>query len=291
MDAAGIGTAILYPTDGLTYGKIIDNEIAVELASAYNDWLAETYVKKSQRFEGMALIPMQEPVRAVEELRRAVEERGLRGAMLPGSGLKANPAAKEYWPIYEEADRLGCCLAVHGGSSMNLGFNDLNVFAGSHAMGYPFVNTIAFTCMTFNGIFDKFPNVRYGFLGGGVGWFLMALERCDVSYKSFTPIDYRGELLKLEANESVAGYIKRQCEEGRIFIGVTGDEPHVDYAVKKVGSRSLMYATDVPHGADASLVSAGIDEIAGSEQLTRADKEAILFENAERFYGIHPARV
>ena len=50
-----------------------------------------------------------------------------------------------------------------------------------------------------------------------------------------------------------------------------------------------MYASDVPHGVDASLVSMGIEKVAESEELTKADKEAILFRNAERFYGLHPA--
>ena len=36
------------------------------------------------------------------------------GAMLPTRGLPNHLGAKEYWPVYEEADRLGCCLAVHG---------------------------------------------------------------------------------------------------------------------------------------------------------------------------------
>ena len=47
----------------------------------------------------MALIPLQEPEAAVEELRRAVEVLGMRGAMLPANGLRMNLGVKTYWPV------------------------------------------------------------------------------------------------------------------------------------------------------------------------------------------------
>ena len=40
------------------------------------------------------------------------------GAVLPSNGLKGNLGSKEYWPVYEEADRLGCVLAVHDSKSV-----------------------------------------------------------------------------------------------------------------------------------------------------------------------------
>ena len=288
MDDVGISSAVLYPTDALSYGRIVDDDVAIEVGRAYNDWLSETYVKASPRFQGMALIPMQDPDEAVAELRRAIEELGLCGAMLPATGLKAHLGSKEYWPVYQEADRLGCCLAVHGGCYSNLGFNDVNVFSIAHSMGHSLANTIGFTSMLFNGVFDKFPNARYGFLESGVGWFLMALERCDSSYKAFAPLDPRGKYLRLAAGESVADYIRRQCDEGRIAIGIEGDEPDLAYAIDLVGRKPFMYATDFPHEVNREIVQDGIDEIEQNEELNDGDKAAIFYLNAERFYGLQP---
>ena len=42
------------------------------------------------------------------ELRRAVKELGMCGAMLPSTGIQSNLGDQRYWPIYEEAERLGC---------------------------------------------------------------------------------------------------------------------------------------------------------------------------------------
>ena len=43
---------------------------------------------------------------AVVELRRAVTELGMLGAMLPSNGLKGNLGSKEYWPVYAMADNM-----------------------------------------------------------------------------------------------------------------------------------------------------------------------------------------
>ena len=109
---AGIDSTILYPTVALSYGRIASTEFAVAVTRAYNDWLFDAYLRNDPRFKGMALIPMQDPPAAVAELRRAVEDLGMCGAMLPSTGLKAHLGSREYWPIYAEAERLGCSLGV-----------------------------------------------------------------------------------------------------------------------------------------------------------------------------------
>ena len=117
----------------------------------------------------MALIPMQEPQAAVEELRRAVKELGMVGAMLPSTGLPNHLGAIEYWPVYEEAERLGCCLAVHGGAHSGIGLDYMNVYTPVHALGHPFGITISFAGILFNGIFDRYPGLRMAFPGGWGG--------------------------------------------------------------------------------------------------------------------------
>ena len=291
LDDLGISTAVLYPTHALSFGRIMDHDWAIVIARAYNDWLYQTYLKNEPRFQGVGLIPMQDPEAAVEELRRIVTELGMCGAMLPSTGLKAHLGSKEYWPIYQEANRLGCCLSAHGGCHNGMGFDDLNIMAGIHALGHPFGITIGFVSMLLNGIFDKFPNVRFGFLEASVAWLLLAMERCESSYKGQPPVDPRGQYLKLESGESVSQYIVRHIKAGRIFVGVEGDEPELAYAVKKVGNEPFFYSTDFPHEVTNEICRHAIEEVLENEELTEEDKEAILYRNAERFYNLQPASV
>jgi uncharacterized protein len=86
MEDVGLTSAVLYPTNGLSFGRVISKDWAIELAHAYNDWMYDEYLNKSSRFQALGLIPLQEPAEAVTELRRIVKELGFCGAMLPSTG-------------------------------------------------------------------------------------------------------------------------------------------------------------------------------------------------------------
>ena len=101
---------------------------------------------------------MQNVPDAVSELRRSVKELGFMGAMIPSNGLTRHVSHEEYWPIYQEAEKLNCVMAVHGGSYINLGFNSYTVFPATRALGMPFPLAIAMTGMMVDGVFDRFPN-------------------------------------------------------------------------------------------------------------------------------------
>ena len=287
LDEVGIATTVLYPSEFLAYGRIMDPDWAIIATQAYNDWLHDTYLRQSSRFRGMALIPLQEPAAAVAELRRAVEELGMLGAMLPATGLKSHLGSKEYWPVYQEADRLGCCLAVHGGCHSGLGLDTMNVFPVVHALGHPLSIMISFSGIIANGIFDKFPNVRIAFLEGGVGWIVPIMERLTESFQAFRPYNPRGELVMLK-DETLADYILRQISDGRIFIGCEGGEQPLAQCVKLVGDSCFLYSSDFPHEVNGATCKHEIAELLENEELTPEDKDAILYRNAERFYNLAP---
>ena len=88
VEEGGMSHAVLYPTQGLGIGWVRDPDFAVALCRAYNDFFHERYHKLDARLTGVALIPMQDVGEAVRELRRATQELGATGAMLPAVGLR-----------------------------------------------------------------------------------------------------------------------------------------------------------------------------------------------------------
>src|SRR5919201_3324534 len=87
MDEGGLDTTILYPTAGLGIGWVREPDFAVALCRAYNDFFHHEFTSASPRLKGVALLPLQDPAAAVEELRRA-RTLGAVGAMLPAIGLR-----------------------------------------------------------------------------------------------------------------------------------------------------------------------------------------------------------
>src|SRR6266567_108020 len=285
----GLKATVLYPSGGLTYGRIVNRDWAIAVTRAYNDWLHETYLRASPDFKGMALIPLQEPAAAVEELRHAVQDLGMVGAMLPATGLSVPLGEKQFWPVYEEAERLGCCLGIHGGAHIGMGLDHFNVYPGVHAMGHPFSILINFGSIILNGVFDRYPGLRVGFMEAGTGWLLFAMERYQGSYGSHIADDPRGELLKLGPGEGPSDYILRHIREGRIFVGMEGDELTLAHAVRVVGNQPFIYSSDFPHEVSNETCRAEIEELLHNPDLSDEDKEAILHGNAERFYRLNPS--
>jgi uncharacterized protein len=285
MEDVGLEKAVLYTTQGLAVGKIFHADWAIALTAAYNDWVHETYLTRSDRFQAMALLPMQEPSAAVDELHRAVEELGFCGAMLPSTGLKNHLGDKEFWPVYEAADRLGCALGIHGGAHSGFGFDHMNLYTPVGALGHPFGLLVNFAGVIFNGVLDKFPNTRWGFMEGGVGWLHLALERFDRAHASHIQYNPRGELTPA-ADEKVSDYIRKHIREGRLYIGCEGDEEALPELAKMVGAEAFVFSSDFPHEVNNDICKHEIEELLETESLTQAEKELILAGNADRFYGL-----
>ena len=81
--------------------------------------------------------------------------------------------------------------------------DDLNPYAPVNALGHPVSQMVAFAGIVFNGIFDKYPDARFGFLEAGAGWFLTCVERFDRSWDSHVQYDPRHRFLELRKGESL----------------------------------------------------------------------------------------
>lgn len=277
---ANLRYSVLYPTSGLAMGNITAPYWAVVAARAYNDWLHQTYLKVDPRLKGMALLPMQDVPAAVLELRRAVKELGMLGAMLPSNGLKHHLGDRHFWPVYEEAERLGCSLAVHGGNHQNFGLDNFTTYVSLNALGHPFGQMVALASFVSHGVFDEFPTLRVAFLEAGSAWVSLWMDRMDRSYQYHVDLDASGKpvVLKLKLPSD---YLK----QGRIFVGCEGSEASLPAQIARVGNGPFLFASDFPHEVSAADCRHEIDEIRESTELSDADKEAILSGNAMRFYN------
>lgn len=283
MDAVGISSAVLFPTQGQRIGRIVNREYAIALAQAYNDWLAETYLDRSTRFRGVAILPMHDPEAAVEELHRAVTELRMSAALIPATGVQLDVTHKQYWPLLAEAARLGCPLAVHGGGHWDLGMEAVNVGAVANALGHPVSIMIVLGNLVFNGLFDRYPDLRVCFLEGGVSWLLTALERFDRAASSVVPFNPRQELLELPEGQTMRDYVIRLIRDQRIAVGMEGDEHDLPYALECIGHQPFMFSSDFPHEVNEALVSQEIQHVRDLDEDASA---AILGGNAARFFGI-----
>jgi uncharacterized protein len=290
LDATGISQTVIYPSGGLFHGMTVDVDISVAVSRAYNDWMSERYMKRSPRLQGVGILPIADVEESVAEMRRAVTQLGMKAIMLQSNGqaLGKHLGAKMYWPLYEEAERLGCVLAIHGGAHHNMGLIDtFSVYYGVHALGHPMGLLANCTGMVTHGVFDRFPRLKVGFLEGGSCWLPFLMERLDRAFETHSDPPQRLETPGPSIEEKPSEYIRRLIREGRFFVGFDLGEEMLGYAVKRAGREAFLYASDFPHeGFSPEDARKEIDKILDRDDLDDEDKRAVLGANARRFYGL-----
>ncbi len=170
LDDAEIASSVLYPTPALGFGYVKDPGWAIDLARAYNDFVSDHYLKVTPRLKAVALLPVQDPDAAAAELRRAVDELGMVGGLLPAMGLRIPYGDPAFDPLYAEAVARNVPLAVHGAPQQGLGFEFFENFAQGMVLSHPMSLMIQFTNMIGERVFDRFPGLRVAYLEAGAGW-------------------------------------------------------------------------------------------------------------------------
>jgi uncharacterized protein len=172
MDKDGIDVMVLYPTAGLHVGSLHERDFATAISRAYNDWLYHFCKKSPARLKFVALLAPQDPKAAVDELRRAVTERGAVAGVLP-TYLPQSPDFGDtlYDPIYAAAERLGVGLGFHTGTSAeSLGGLRFRKFLSAHTIDHPAEQMMALIATIIGGVFERFPTLRIAYLESGIGW-------------------------------------------------------------------------------------------------------------------------
>ena len=231
MEREGIDVSVLFPTIGLyiMWRDDIDPELSAAICRAYNTWLAEYCDYDRKRLYGVMLLPLQDPARAVEELKYAREKLGLVGIFWrPNKFCGRTFASPDYYPIYETASDLGVTVCVHEGARTVLpqaGSDRYSEF-GRHIACHPLEQMLA--CLNFcaDGVLEKFPKLKVAHLESGCGWVPFWLERMDEHW------EHESHGSAKITKEKPSYYFKRNCwvsceageELAPVFVEHVGDD-------------------------------------------------------------------
>ncbi|MBI3304503.1 MAG: amidohydrolase [Deltaproteobacteria bacterium] len=275
MDRQQIDVSVLYPTVGLMLGRVREPEFAAALCRAYNDFVAEV-CRQSPRLKAVAMVPLQNIPAAVSELRRAVQELGLVGVMLPAHGHGENLGNPEFHPLYAEAEKLVCPVAIHangGVGGADVDAQAFDQFICVHTVGHPFPQMFQLTGIVFGGVPELFPRLRLAFLEAGAGWVPYWMDRMDREYKLRA---VEAPLLRAKPSE----YIR----SGRLYFSCEADETTLPAVLQAVGEDVVLYASDYPHW-DMDYPDSG-RELWERTDLSPHARRKILGENARRLYHL-----
>ena len=273
MDTDGIDIQVIFPSH-LSLNAEKEADLATDIARAYNDWLAEFCAADPRRLKGVAMVALQDVQAAIQEARRAVERLGFVGVMMPTNVRDQDIGKREFWPFYEEVERLNVGLALHGGiRAAERMHGRFDRFISVHSLSFPFECMAALTGLIFAGVPETFPKLRIAALEACCGWVPFLMDRLDEEY------EIRGSkeapLLKKKPSEYMTS--------DQFFYAFELEESTVPYVIDRIGAGKLLYSSDYPHW-DTSWPNT-VKMFTGRQDISEADKRQIAWNNPLNFYG------
>lgn len=276
MDAFGITYGVLTGSGILGLGTHPNLDYGNAVATAYNEAMRETWLTWDDRFFGALVVNPADPIAAAKEIRahgghpRIVE-------VLMCSATRFPLGHRSFWPIYEAASELGLPVAVHPGTE---GRGISNGFIAGPPTTYLEWHTnlpqnymgqiVSLVC---EGVFEKFPTLKFIAVEGGIAWIPGVLWRLDKNWKAL-----RSEVpwLKRLPSEIIVEHVR--------FTSQPIEEPPKTSQFLELmemihADKTLMFSSDYPHWDNDSATHA-------FPRLPDELRRRIFFENANEVYRI-----
>ena len=260
-------TGLFHPTD-----LGVQPEFATALASAYNDWLIDHWLAKDDRLLGSIAVAAQCPEEAAREMDRVGGHPQVVQVMLPATSRDVLGRAF-YAPLYEAAVRNELVVGFHQTNETETAAGLPPYYIEWHT-AIPQVWQSQLIGLVFNGMFDRFPDLRVAMIEGGWTWLPSLLWRLDLNYRSLRrEVPWVKRMPSEYVKESV-GFSSQPMEYP--------DDPRDLYRMfELVGTdRFLMFSTDYPHW-DFDAPDRAIPPVFPPDVRRR-----ILYENAADFYRL-----
>jgi predicted TIM-barrel fold metal-dependent hydrolase len=211
----GIDFSVLFPSNGLFYPHIGDEDERLPICRAFNHYVADMFRPYSDRVTPAAIIPLHNPDEGMKELEYAVNTLHLKAAMIPTyvrrsprvPGLPAQWAYHastldcygleseyDYDPFWAKCVELKIVPSTHStgmgwGSRRSYGnfmYNHIGHFAeASHALCKSLV---------LGGVTKRFPTLRLAFLECGVAWASSLYSDMIAHWKKRNPVALERDL-------------------------------------------------------------------------------------------------
>jgi predicted TIM-barrel fold metal-dependent hydrolase len=267
MDRAGIDRQVISVT--VPGVDVSTPETAVRLSKIVNDELS-ALTEGNERFIAVASLPMLSPEDTVDELERAINVLGLRGAGLFTTVAGRPIDLREFWPVYEVASRMGVPLFIHPSAPPHEEvYREYRLLA---VLGFPFETTYAATRLVLSGLLEEYPDLKFvlSHLGGTLPYLV---GRIDDGYRIYR--EHQGKI-----REAPSEYFRKMYLDTASFY-----EPALNCAHAFWGAERMLLGSDYPYGwvGDLGRCAESVERLKIGEEA----KMKILHGNAEKILQLN----
>jgi aminocarboxymuconate-semialdehyde decarboxylase len=244
-----------------------DAEPALGLACAMlqNDEIAAVATRRRDRFVALATLPMQDPQRAADELKRAMRALGLRGAQIGSNVNGRNLDDPSLEPVWAVANELKAFILVHPHGEIMPG-DRLKSYYMRNFVGLPFETTIAGAALVFGGVIERYPDIAFclchggGFLPYQTGRFVHAFN------------------VRAEPKLRLRG--SPEASLARLYYDTIVHSPRaLEFLIATVGPEHVLLGSDYPFDMGE------LDCVARVKSISTAAREVVLGARARELLG------
>jgi len=279
IEPYGIDYAIL--ASGIEISLYPNPDYANAVASAWNDWMVEHWLSHSPVFKGSILINSNDPPAAAREIERMASHPGM-VQIIMSSASRMLYGQRFYHPIYEAAERHGLPVAIHPGGEgrgiapapTNAGY-PTRYFEWHNALPISYIGHL--NSLVCEGVFEKYPGLKFIAIEGGISWLPMLMWRMDKNYKALrSSVPW----LKKAPSEYIAEHVYLTTQP----IEEPANHKHLLQIFEMIhAEKCIMFASDYPHWDFDNPMKA-------LPPMPKELKRRIMGETALEVYGLpHPA--
>ncbi len=252
LDDLGFAQQLVFSTFSATqYLAHPDMDVRYGGIRAHNRAMAE-FCGDDPRLIAVAQLSLHDPARAVQAIDEA-RELGCGAFWIPAAPVDSRaPGHPDFDCVWSALEEHRIPFMLHVGAARNfVGKEWLNngqprprdlVGGGENLrvrdfMALSFAPQMFLTALVFDGVFERFPNLRGGVIELGAGWVPEYLRNLDMSQKIFRRSDPNVAALSLQASE----YIRRQVR----FTPFPGED--VGRMIRDAGAELFLFSSDYPH--------------------------------------------
>jgi predicted TIM-barrel fold metal-dependent hydrolase len=196
---------MIIPTDIDTYPWLLNAVGAKAMCKAYNDWAFEYCSENPERLFFAAMLPMQDPKFAEQEVYR-VAGKGCRVALVrPIDAMGNYPIQPKYDRVWRAMEETGVVYGMHpfpafgslkppGYTEQHSGAELIALTAGTAGLPHSFlINVQDFqaeaslwvTMVLMTGFFERYTKLRAAVFEASSTWLSFILDECDKNYRLY----------------------------------------------------------------------------------------------------------
>jgi len=251
---------------------------AIEEMRGINDVLVEEFLDHDDDYRGLLTLSLQDPARTAEEIDRLGDEDQIVGGFVYyGTNYQKPAGDPSHDVIFQALEDNDLTPAFHTSNFIRKAthLRDLENLFAWHSLALGWAIQEATVSLISQGVPEKFPDLDFVMMEGGVGWLPFIMGRMNREYGQ-----WRQEVPYLE--KSPEQYIRDRFYFSTQPVEEFDDPTHMKQVLDIIGTESLLFATDYPH-YDFDDPSA-IDRFL--RQFSEADRRQVLSGNAKEAFGL-----